>query len=111
MLKEYERWLESQPNPFHGPLTVVARTRRAAFFSTSTSLALFCNFFRFVLSSLSQGDCLSTAPNHSRCLLFSKIEELLIRRPFLRNLLHELFSGDEPLLNKELRQGVGLRKA
>jgi hypothetical protein len=36
------------------------------------------------------------------------IQELLIRRPFLGNLLHKLFSGDETFLNQELRECVGL---
>jgi hypothetical protein len=34
------------------------------------------------------------------------IQEFLIRRPFLKNLLHKLFSGNEPLLNQEFRQRV-----
>src|SRR5215813_2397013 len=28
------------------------------------------------------------------------VQQLLIRRPFLRNLLHKLFSGNQPLLNQ-----------
>jgi hypothetical protein len=40
----------------------------------------------------------------------SGIEKLLIRCPFLRNLLHKLFAGNELLLNQELRQCVSLRK-
>src|SRR5215813_8286415 len=32
------------------------------------------------------------------------VQQLLIRRPFLRNLLHKLFSGNQPLLNQQLRQ-------
>src|SRR5215475_7868412 len=39
------------------------------------------------------------------------VQQLLIRRPFLRNLLHKLFSGNQPLLNQQLRQCVGLREA
>ena len=43
--------------------------------------------------------------------LRGRIEKFLIRRPFLGNLLHELFWGDKPLLNQQLRQCVSLREA
>ena len=39
-----------------------------------------------------------------------RIQQLL-RRPFFRNLLHKLFSHNQPLFNQEFRQGVSLRKA
>ena len=35
----------------------------------------------------------------------------LIGSPLLGNLLHKLFSGNQPLLNQELRQCVGLSEA
>jgi hypothetical protein len=43
--------------------------------------------------------------------LFCRIKDLVIRRPFLGNLLHKLFSRDDSLLNQELRQCIRLRKA
>ena len=47
----------------------------------------------------------------SRCLLGRPIQQLLIRRPFLGNLLHKLFSGNKSFLNQQLRQCVCLHKA
>src|SRR4029434_7413381 len=46
-----------------------------------------------------------------RCSLPRGIQKLLIRRTFFRNLLHELFSRNQPLLNQEFRQCVSLRQA
>jgi hypothetical protein len=46
-----------------------------------------------------------------RCSLLRRIQQLLIRRPFRRNLLYKLFLGNQPLLNQELRQCISLRKA
>jgi hypothetical protein len=39
------------------------------------------------------------------------IEKFLIRRPFIRNLLHKLCLGNQALLDQELRQCVNLREA
>src|SRR5262249_53446831 len=50
-------------------------------------------------------------PTKGAMLIARGIQQLLIRRPFLRNLLHKLFSANQPLLNQQLRQGVGLREA
>src|SRR5262249_13956800 len=47
----------------------------------------------------------------NRVLLHRRIQQLLIRRPFLGNLLHKLLSRNQPLLNQELRQCVSLREA
>jgi hypothetical protein len=40
-----------------------------------------------------------------------RIQKLLIRLSLLGNLLHKLFSRDEPLFNQDLRQCVSLREA
>ncbi len=40
-----------------------------------------------------------------------RIQQPLIRRPFLGNLLHELVLCNKPLLNQEFRQCVSLREA
>ena len=43
--------------------------------------------------------------------LFRRTEKLLIRRPFLRKLLHELFSRYDTLFNQQLRRCICLREA